>query len=55
MAIGNIIALPQLSTKRKIDTTTLFIKGQKYKAIFGMIFLIDNAIDFINSKQEIHW
>ena len=30
-------------------------RNQKYEAIFGMKFLIDNGINFINSKREIQW
>ena len=50
--------LPQFSTKRKIEPTELSINpnsNKKYKAIFGLDFLIANGIDFINSKREIEW
>ena len=58
MAIAKDITLPQFSSKRRINNTTLSInpnKGQKYQAMFGITFLIDNAIDCINSKMETHW
>ena len=52
------ITLPQFTSKRKSNATKLSInpcKDQKYKAIFGMVFLFENKIDFINSKREISW
>ena len=52
------IGLPQFSRKRTIASAELLLNpnnGQKYKAIFGMDFLLENGIDFINSRQEIAW
>ena len=58
MEIAKDITLPRLSSKRRINNATLSInpnKGQKYQAMFGITFLIDNAIDCINRKMEIYW
>ena len=57
-AVIDTIILPEFSTKREIKNTTVFInpnRNQKYKAIFGMDFLIKNGIDFLNSKKIIEW
>ena len=58
LAVARDISLPQFTTKRRIKSAELSInpnQGQRYKAIFGMSFLLENGIDFILSKGEIQW
>ena len=52
------IVLPEFSMNQEILETNRYVNtntSQKYKAIFGMDFLIANGIDFINSKKMIEW
>ena len=52
------IGLPEFSNKRIIEEAEMSInpsKALKYKAIFGLDFLISNVIDFINSQEMIMW
>ena len=53
LAIAKEIGLPEFSRKRTIAAAELLLNpnnGLKYKAIFGMDFLLAYGIDFINSR-----
>jgi len=57
-AVIKNLKLPNFTRKRTIKLSTLSInpnETQKYKAIFGLDFLVANGIDFINSEEKIRW
>jgi len=52
------MTLPQWSSKRVIESTELSVNlnaKQKYKAIFGLDFLLANKFDVLFSKTVIEW
>ena len=58
IATAKNITLPQWSNKRTILQTELAVNPnskQKYKAIFGLNFMLDNKFDILFSKETIEW
>jgi len=58
LAFANNMTLPQWSSKRVIESTELAVNPnakQKYKAIFGLDFLLANKFDVLFSKAVIEW
>ena len=58
VATTNNMTFPQWSSKRTIEAIKLAVNSstkQKYKAIFGLDFLLANKFDVLFSKAEIEW
>ena len=54
-AVAHSLTLPSFSCKRTIRSAEFYVNPntkQKYKAIFGLDFLVKYGIDFINSKKK---
>ena len=58
LAVARHIELPQFSCKQTNGKSESLLKPnnvQKYRIIFGIDFLLEDRINFINSRQEIAW
>ena len=57
-AVARNMLLPNFLTKQEIPTSLLSINpnpNEKYRAIFGLDFLVAKGIDCLNSKEKIMW
>ena len=57
-AVAGSLTLPQFSRNREIVGAEFYVNPnakQKYKAIFGLDFLVEYGVDFINSERKVVW